>query len=148
MIKWVKYLTNMESAGIEQQIADLEKKLQEKKTFLEQRSSNTENLPSEKEILHEIVGEKIQQHVLQYTPKSPVQTPPPPQVQDTPSYFSQELKDKVQELINIVFDKSVDEGIKMAVNRNNPALLDAFHDVLVDELYNTLLERRKIQPVN
>jgi len=65
----------------------------------------------------------------------------------SPSYFTQDLKDKIQELIDIVFSQSLDAGIKMAAKSNNPALIDAFHDVLVDELYKTLLERQKIKEV-
>lgn len=137
----------MENAGIEQQIADLEKQLQEKRSALEQGYTTPEALPSDKEILHEIVGEKIQEHAPEYTPKPP--TPPPAQVGDdsSPSYFSQDLKNQIQELINLVFTNSLEEGIKTAIKSNNPALIDAFHDVLVDELYNTLLERQKIKEV-
>lgn len=137
----------MENIGIEQQISVLEKQLQEKRIALEQQGSSPENMPSEKETLHEIVGEKIQEQAPQYIPRTQIQSPPPPQVQDIPSYFDQELKDKIQELINTVFTNNIEAGIKNAVSSNNPALLDAFHDILVDELYNALIERKKIQEV-
>ena len=124
---------------IEQEIAQLEKQIAEKRATL-----GKETEQSEKEILHGVVGKKIQQQVPQYTP------PPVKPKQDdnvAQSYIEPELKDKVQELVNLVFNKSLDEGIKEASKSNNPALIDAFHDVLVDELYNALLERKKvIQP--
>ena len=136
----------MENEGVDQQIADLERQLQERRAALEQ-GNDSEVLPSNKEVLHEMVGEKIQEHAPEYIPKQA--TPTPPQVQDdgTSSYLTQDLKDQIQELIDIVFTKSLDEGIKMAAKSNNPALIDAFHDVLVDELYNTLLERQKVKEV-
>ena len=100
---------------------------------------------SEKETLHEIVGEKIKQHVPQYQP-APVITPTPKAV-EPPSYLSQELKNKVKEIIDLVFAKNLDEGIAEAGKSGNPALMDAFHDMLVDELYDQLVEKRKIDKV-
>jgi len=47
----------------------------------------------------------------------------------------------------LVFNKSLDEGIKEAVKGNNSALIDAFHDALTDELYGALIERGKIKEV-
>lgn len=134
----------MENISIEQQIADLEKQIQEKKASLEQSPSNVENLPSDKEILHEVIGEKIQEHAPQYVPKSKLVTTSQA-TDDTPSYYDPDLKDKVQQLINIAFTKNIGEAIKLA--SNNPALLDAFHDILVDELYDALIERQKIKAV-
>jgi len=56
--------------NIEQQIADLERQLQERRAALEQSGANTEALPSDKEVLHEMVGEKIQEHAPEYTPRT------------------------------------------------------------------------------
>ncbi len=127
---------------IEQEIAQLEKQLQEKRANLEQQPEQKESLP-DKEILRQVVGEKIQQHMPQYVPK-----PTPPQDDNNVSYLATELKDKIQELVNHVFQGSLEQGIKEAVNSKNPALIDAFHDVLVDQLYDTLLERKKIDPIS
>ena len=133
---------------IEQEIAQLEQQLSEKRTALEQGKAGSE-LPSEKETLHEIIGEKIQRSTPQYQPALPAQPLPTTLQQDDSalSYILPELKDKVQELINVVFNKSLDEGIKEASKTNNPALIDAFHDILVDELYDMLLERKKLEPI-
>jgi len=131
------------SATIEQEIAQLEKELQEKKANLGQQTELKESL-SDKEILRGVVGEKIQQHAPAYIPKPT----PPPQSDEHVSYLTAELKDKIQELVNHVFQNSLDQGIKEAVKSNNPALIDAFHDVLVDQLYDTLLERKKVDPIS
>ena len=45
----------------------------------------------------------------------------------------------------MVFNKSLEDGIKEVAKTNNAALIDAFHDVLVDELYNVLVERKKLE---
>ena len=129
-------------ATIEQEIAQLEKQLQEKRANLGQQPEQKESLP-DKEILREVVGEKIQQHAPAYIPKPAPQT----QTDDTGS-IPADLKDKIQELVNHVFKNSLDQGIKEAVKSKNPALIDAFHDVLVDQLYDALLERKKIEKVN
>ena len=136
------------SSTIEHDIAELEQKLQEKKAVLEHQKS-------EKELLHGLIGEKIKEHVPQYTPTAgqaspslPTTQPSVPLVVEPPSYLSQELKDKIQEMVKLVFDKNLDEGIKEAVKGGNMALIDAFHDILVDELYDQLIEKRKLQKVD
>lgn len=128
---------------IEQEIAQLEKQIQEKRANLEQQPEQKESLP-DKEVLREVVGEKIQQNAPAYIPK------PAPQAQtdDSASYLVGEMKEKIQELVNHVFQNSLDQGIKEAVKSNNPALIDAFHDVLVDQLYDALLERKKVDPIS
>ena len=138
------------SSTIENDIADLEQKLQEKKAVLEQQKT-------EKELLHGLIGEKIKEHVPQYSAGTqsgqsdqavpPVSSSPPIQT-EPPSYLSQELKDKIQAIVKLVFDKNLDEGIKEAAKTGNMAVIDAFHDILVDELYDKLIEQRKIQKVN
>lgn len=131
---------------IEKDIADLEKRLQEKRVALGQEKS-------EKELLHGIIGEKIQEHVPQYSPAGPIsQLPtaqaPAPMATEPPSYLNQELKDKIQEIIKLVFDKNLEDGIKAAAITGNPALLDAFHDILTDELYDQLVAKGKIPKVD
>lgn len=139
------------SPTIEQEIAQLEKQIAEKRAALGQekpfdKTQGREAEPTEKEILHSVVGERIQEHAPQYQPVSPA--PVKPKQDDTvQSYVAPELKDKVQELVNLVFNNSLDEGVKQVSRSNNPALIDAFHDVLVDELYNVLVERKKLEPV-
>lgn len=129
-------------ATIEQEITQLEKELQEKKANLGQQPEQKES-PPDKEILRDVIGGKIQQHAPQYVPK------PAPQAQtDDIGTVPPDLKDKIQELVNIVFQNSLEKGIKEVVKSKNPALIDAFHDVLVDQLYDALLERKKIDPIS
>src|SRR3989344_6678475 len=125
---------------IEHDIAELEKQLESKKVALEQDKS-------EKDILHGIIGEKIQQHAPTYQPQ-PAPSSPTHTVAEPPSYLSQELKDKIQTIVDLVFSTNLEDGIKEAAKSGNAALIDAFHDILVDELYNQLIERKKIDKVD
>lgn len=136
-------------SSIEQEIALLEQQLQEKKSALGGRETGAkEAIPSDKEILHEIVGEKIQETIPEQSsePQTAVPVQPAPAV-EPPIYLSPELKDKIQQLINLAFSKSIDEAIREAAKTNNAALIDAFHDVIVDELYDALIERKKLEKI-
>ncbi len=135
-----------ESPILEQEISQLEQALIQKREALgrQKESGHIEQIPHEKEILREAIREKIQATP---PPMAPIpQSPSPPPV-DTPSYLSEELQLKVQELINQVFEKSIDEAIKTAKATQNAALIDAFHDALVDEMYSYLVERKKLVEV-
>lgn len=134
--------------NIEQEIANLERQLAEKRAAMEQGGSAPEQIPSEKEMLRQTVGEKIQQQSPRYQPApQPAGSAPAAPGTDQPSYLTPELKDAVQKLVDTVFASSLNDAIQQAVKANNPALLDAFHDVIVDQLYNELLTRKKITQV-
>lgn len=122
---------------LEQDIARIESELAEKRAVLEQQkeSGAIEKIPQQRETLHEVVKQRIQA------------TPPATQTQtDTDaSGVPEELQQKVQALVNTAFLKSIDTAISEAKASNNPALIDAFHDLLVDELYTHLVERGKLK---
>ena len=137
---------------IEHDIIELERRLEEKKSSLEQEKSGTGGAQSgthrsEKELLHEVVGEKIKEHIPSFQPSLPSSAAPIPAATEPPSYLSQELKDKIQEIIRLVFDKNLEEGIKEAGRSGNPAVIDAFHDILTDELYSQLVEKGKLKKI-
>ena len=128
-------MPELSTPSLEQQIASIESDLAQKREAL--REQNKE-LPHDKEILHSVVREKI--HAT-----SPQTVTPPPSDDTTAVAVPPELHQKVQALVNIAFTKSIDEAIKEVKATNNAALIDAFHDLLVDELYNHLLERGKLK---
>ena len=119
-------------------IADLEHLLEQKRVALEHEKS-------EKDMLREVVGEKIQTHAPSYVPTA--SSAPITKLTEPLSYLSQELKDKVQAFVDLVFSKNLETGIKEAIKSGNPALLDAFHDMLTDQLYVQLIEKRKLDKV-
>lgn len=135
---------------IEQEIAQIERQLAEKRAALEQQKSAGQitELPHEKETIREVVQE-------QYAAPAPAMQQPtadaqqptvaPPPIVEPPSYLSDELKASVQQLVNTAFTSTITDAIKQARATNNAALIDAFHDALVDELYNYLVERGKLR---
>lgn len=136
-------------AILEQEIADIERRLAEKKTALEQSQTTA---PAEKDILHEVVREKIGETMPSGFPSSSPTapaTPPvlPPPTTEPPSYLSDDLKNQVQELVNIAFTQGLAEAVKKVASLDNPALLDAFHDVLADQLYDLLVERGQLEKI-
>lgn len=143
------------SQKAEQEIAELERMLAEKRAALKRQkeAGTVEELPHPKEILREIVRMKIAA-AQDGGASAPTVTPPQPQPQpsspvraDIPSYELEELRPKVQELVEHAFQKSLDDAIKIAKAADNAALLDAFHDIIVDELYNYLVESKKLKEV-
>lgn len=48
---------------------------------------------------------------------------------------------QVGALISLVFDKGLQEAISVAKAINNPAILDEFHDILIDRYYQILIEK-------
>lgn len=149
---------SMNSDSLQQQIAQIEKDLMDKRAQLEQQklAGQISELPHEKAILKEVVNDMIhgtptsvpsqiaQDDDTTQQDESQTLPSPPPQV-DTPLYLSPELKNKIQDLVNLSFTKSIDEGIKLAKKSNNAALIDAFHDALVDELFDQLVSQGKLK---
>jgi len=81
------------------------------------------------------------------------------ELQETPSGASPvNLRDEADEikkfpssqqvgaLISLVFDKGLKKAIAVARELDNPAILDEFHDVLVDRYYQELIKRKILKP--
>lgn len=141
------------SQNAEQEIAELERLLAEKRAALGMRkeAGGVEELPHPKEVLREVLREKIAKTPGLAVPPAavspPSQKPPQAREEETPSYDSEELRPKVQELVEYAFQKSLEGAIKIAKSADNAALLDAFHDIIVDELYDYLVEQKKLEEV-
>lgn len=144
-----------QNINLESEIAQIEQDLASKREALEQQkqSGAISEMPHEKETLKEVVGERITPSPVGGPTTQPQDdtssVPPvisPPSIQ-LPSYLSDELKDKIQELVGIAFNKSIKEAINTVKKTGNAALIDAFHDALVDELYNHLVERGKLKKI-
>ena len=133
--------------ALEQEIVDLELKLQEKRAALGQNQEADGESLLHREEVHEVVKEKIREHVPNYQPTSTPQVSSPAPSGHIPSYMLPEFKEAVQEFINMVFNGSIAEAIKEIGKTDNMALIDAFHDALTDELYGALIERKKLEVV-
>jgi len=136
----------MENPTIEQEIAAIEQKLAEKKAELNKQEVHSAVMEQMQEIsvpvptLPSVENDSINPNRDESGQKADTSN-----VGFGTTNFSGDLKDKVQELVNLAFTKSIEEAVKAASKLNNPALIDAFHDVLVDQLYNTLIERGKLK---
>lgn len=140
-----------EEMPIQQEIADLERRLQEKREQLLSQHTTGEiaEVPHEKETLHQVVGEKLTESTLPSGLPSAGQslqspTPSTPSI-TMPTALTEEMKAQVQELVGTAFTRGIDRAIREVRATNNAALIDAFHDLLVDELYNYLVERGKLK---
>ena len=149
---------NLGNQGLQQEIAQMEQALAAKRQVLEsqQAAGEINELPHPKDTLREIIGEQGEPTVPPAGQPPPVTNndqkaappavlPPPPI--EPPSYLSPELREQVQSLVNTAFTQSISQAIQQARATNNAALVDAFHDVLADELYKLLIERGKLPSV-
>ena len=151
-----EHIKAMLAADIHGEIAHIEQQLQQKREQLRtmQESGEITEVPHEKETLRSVVQEKINEHApVQTTPTDDTsdddedddqQTPPPPEA-ETPSYLQPELQEQVQHFVNSAFNDSISVATKKARETRNPALFDAFHDALVDQLFEHLVERGRLK---
>lgn len=133
-------LTHMPEGNIEAEIAKLEQQLAQKRQALETEGSH-EQAPSDQELVHEAVGERIKEQQPSYQP-----APTPAPASDTgASWQDPAIASQVQALVNTAFSDSLDKAIAEALKTHNPAIIDAFHDLLRDQLLGELVKRGKIQ---
>ena len=59
----------------------------------------------------------------------------------------QKKERQIQLLTGLAFDKGVIHATEVAQKLDDPYILDEFHDTLVDELYNYLVEQGKLKEV-
>jgi hypothetical protein len=109
-------------------------------------------MPTEEEVVEEIIQERIagQEADLEANAEQEEIAPPAdtePTVEAPQGEPLSEVETAVQRLINVTFEQGIDEGIRQALKMRNAAVLDIFHDTIVDRLYQELLKRRKIKQV-
>lgn len=127
---------------VHEEIIELEKKLAEKKRELREKEGVEKH---EKEIIKEIIREKIEQPET-FGPKPSMA--PLPQVAKKAKEIEEEPRERqIQLLVDLAFEKGVSHAIDVARSLNSPYLLDEFHDTLVDELYNKLVEQGKLEKI-
>lgn len=125
---------------------------QEKLPGIEELRQRVERL--EQELQKETVPEKREQmvkreikgylHELQQIPIFAT----PVQLRDEADEINKlEPDQKVGALISLVFEKGLTEAISVAQALENPAILDEFHDILVDRYYRKMVEQGIIKSV-
>ena len=123
---------------IEKDIERLSKEIAEKK-----------NLPEYKEVPErELIKQTLQPLVRQATSDKQQVTKKEEETKETvlPDYLKDsppEIKLRVEKLVDLVFHQGIEKTIKEA-NQAGPFILDAFHDALIDKLYDELKKRNLI----
>ncbi len=125
--------------ALQQQISALEQQLAATRT----EAGGDTSAPYERAEVHAAVGEHITQAVPTYQTTAPVSSA---SGSDVPSWQDPAIAGAVQGLVNVAFTQSIQAAIAEAAKTGNPALMDALHDVLADELYRELLNRQKVIP--
>jgi len=64
--------------------------------------------------------------------------------QQLPSDAEKERQEQLQRFVDLAFQKGILDAITEVKKMNDPYLTDAFHDLLVDKLYDELIARRKL----
>lgn len=142
-------------SAVQSEIEELERRLHEKRQELENKGKK----PHPKEALHEVVREKIVEHKNQTVKQQKsddddddgngqtVKKTKKSTEDGTPSYELPQYKEKVKELVADALSGNLSNTIKDTLSKDDPALLDAFHDVLVDELYEHFVSQGKIDKI-
>lgn len=133
----------------EDEIRELERKIAEKKReaaekLVLDRDRGKETKPEEKEMLREVLKERIE--ALKQPPVSPqplIPTPLPPAGKPADGIVHPREED-TRALIEIALVKGIAEAVKIA-ERDSPYLLDELHDHLADDFYEKLVQLRKLK---
>ncbi len=134
--------------NLEREIEVLEKKLAEKKAAL----SEVKQFPAEREIAREVVEERVAEQIAAVIPAAAKAKPASSKINPVvlPAKVSAAaLKNTPQNkqidiLLGVAFSDSIASAVILAQKMENPYVLDAVHDALVDKFYNELVKRGKI----
>jgi len=116
-----------------QQVEEISQKVQE-------RLGNTVETPQKREVLKEVIHEKIQAaHPSKITSQKGEEELPEKlsQIKNLPE------EKKVDALVKIAIKDSIADAVKIA-QKLGPFYIDALHDTLVDEFLNILIQQKKI----
>ncbi len=121
------------------EIKELKKRIEELETRLQEEK---EEIPEKEKVekKEKVVKKEIKGYLkeLQETPTS---APPVVDRDEVKEISSFPRSQQVGSLISLVFDKGLPEAISVARDLDNPAVLDEFHDTLVDRYYEELKKR-------
>jgi len=119
--------------NFEQEVALISKAIESRRNALEREQGIVE----EKEIARGIISEKIKEGT---PPPTPPQSSSQAKNASNKSYLDvldEENAQKVSVLILLMREKGIKKAI-LEARENDPYVLDAFHDALVDKLYDEL----------
>lgn len=118
------------------EVVELKERLEKLETRLGKESTSQEK---EKLVKQEI---KTYLQELQQVPLSPTPTKTRDEADEVKRF---EPNQQVGALVTLVSEKGLNEAISVALALENPAILDEFHDTLVDHYYQILLEKEIVK---
>ncbi len=128
---------HQEGPKIEQpEVLELRERIEKLESQLER-----EKIPVEKE---KIVKQEIKSY-LRELQQAPTFATPPSTRDEAEEIEELEPDQQVGALISLVFEKGLPKAISVARNLENPAILDEFHDILVDRYYQMLIEKEVLE---
>lgn len=127
-------------AGDAPKIRELKERIEKLETQLKKEQVS---IPEEKE---KIVKREIKSY-LQELQQAPSLAAPLTTRDEAKEIKKFEPNQQVGALVLLVFEKGLLEAISVAKTLGNPALLDEFHDTLVDHYYKVLVEKEIIKPL-
>lgn len=121
---------SVESGPKEEEIAEIKEKIESR--------PETEKSP-------EKVKEQIKQYVKTAQPIDDTSQMPLSQRDEAREIKKFPEKQQINALISLVFEKGLKQAVSVARSIDNPAILDEFHDVLVDRYFDELIKRKIIK---
>ena len=133
-----------ETPKVHKEIAELEKRLIEKKQELKKEADF-----HDREVIKEVLKEKLEKPALPKTTPlaAPSTAPKQPIIKKAKELKGEKKERQAQLLADLAFEKGVSHATEVAKKLDDPFILDEFHDTLVDELYNYLVEQGKLKQV-
>ncbi|OGD38944.1 hypothetical protein A2907_01560 [Candidatus Azambacteria bacterium RIFCSPLOWO2_01_FULL_37_9] len=141
----VQSLEAQPKTQLHEEIAELEKNLEEKKRLA---GISGVEIPYEKEVFKDVIKEHISQkreQILSSLPPSQAQAQQAQVADDAQKLKELTEQKQLEELIGIAHKKSPIAAAHIAEHMKNPRLLDSFHDYLTDQLYDYLVKTRKLR---
>jgi hypothetical protein len=117
--------------------------IQELKEKLEKIEPKIEKTPQEKE---KEIKKEIKNY-LREIQQTPSFAPPLKSRDEAKEIKKMEPDQQVGALVSLVFEKGLKEALSVAESLENPAILDEFHDILVDRFYQILIEKQILKKI-
>jgi hypothetical protein len=118
--------------------------LEKLKEKIETTKENLEGKEKKLETEKELIREELKKQILKFQQK-PSFAPPPSKIDEVRELENLEKSQQIGALIEITLEKGLEKGVNLAKalakKLKNPALLDEYHDVLVDR-YLEILEKK------
>ena len=133
-----KYPINQPEREASQKESPEIKELKERLEKLEVRLEK-ERAPEEKE---KMAKQEIKEYLMELQQSSSSSVSPMVTRDETEEIKKFEPSQQVGALISLVFEKGLAKAVSLARDLDNPAILDEFHDALVDHYFQTLIEKK------